>query len=610
MHSIAGSSGGVSRRMRHRSGFTARSGTAALRRLRRLAAGVALAAMAAAGPADAVEAVLRGPDGGEVRALVIGIDAYRNVRPLKGAVADAKDIDSALRRMGVRDVTALIDGDSERAAVLAAIEKLTQRSRPGDLVVLTIAGHGAQEPEKVKGSQPDGMDDIFLLPGFDVTPQGSQQRIVGREFNHIIKQLEARGARVLFVADTCHGGGLTREIDPRAPEMSFRQVPRYTIPVDELKPISTEAEAFLTELDFEKTTFLAAVDRSTKAPEVRIPGIPGYRGALSYAMARAFEGQADANGDGKVTLRELFSGVRHLVYTLSDQRQNAVTVNSPNRDIDTDVAFALVRSVTVLDGVAKAPAASGAAVAAPAPATPQGRPAAVASTVPSVAPAPAAPPATPPAASPPSLATVRLAALGSQRNPFAGIAPREVPFEVVAPGDAPDLVWDPKSRDVIAGGDVVAFGLQPSELPGVIDRTAAVGLIKQLAARAPQGIRILPNDRLHRNGREVGVEVAGVAGRGLILFNIAGDGTVQALYPVASDPPIFPSADYRLAIKVRGPFGADQVVAVTSAQPMPALEQALRKLDQRRSALQIVRMVERLAPADARIGTTGLFTAP
>jgi hypothetical protein len=108
----------------------------------------------------------------------------------------------------------------------------------------------------------------------------------------------------------------------------------------------------------------------------------------------------------------------------------------------------------------------------------------------------------------------------------------------------------------------------------------------------------------------VGVEVAGVAGRALILFNIAGDGTVQALYPIASDPQIFPSADYRLPVKVRGPFGADQVVAVTSAQPMPALEQALRQLNQRRSALQIVRMVERHAPADARIGTTGLFTAP
>ena len=100
---------------------------------------------------------------------------------------------------------------------------------------------------------------------------------------------------------------MTRDVDPRAGEMSFRQVPLYRIPNDAHVPVSTAAEAFLTELDFEKTAFLAAVDRKTKAPEVHIPGVDGYRGALSYALARALEGAADADRDGKVTLKELFT---------------------------------------------------------------------------------------------------------------------------------------------------------------------------------------------------------------------------------------------------------------------------------------------------------------
>ena len=118
----------------------------------------------------------------------------------------------------------------------------------------------------MKGSQPDGMDSVFLLPGFDTTAAGSKQRIIGTEFNHFIKKFEERGARVLFVADTCHGGGMTRDVDPRGEKMSFRQVPLYRIPDDAYVPISTASEAFLTELDFEKTAFLAAVDRKTKAP--------------------------------------------------------------------------------------------------------------------------------------------------------------------------------------------------------------------------------------------------------------------------------------------------------------------------------------------------------
>src|SRR3954447_2711298 len=200
---------------------------ATLARSAAFAVALGLATPALAAPADGF--VLRSPDGGEVRALVIGIDAYQNVRQLKGAVADARDIEAALRRMGTRDITTMIDGDANRIAVLMAIDRLIARSGPNDLVVLSIAGHGTQEPERVRGSQPDGMENVFLLPGFDVSGAGTAQRVLGEEFNHFIKQLELRGARVLFVADTCHGGGMARDIDPRGEEMSFRQVPSFTL---------------------------------------------------------------------------------------------------------------------------------------------------------------------------------------------------------------------------------------------------------------------------------------------------------------------------------------------------------------------------------------------
>jgi hypothetical protein len=249
-----------------------------------------------AGAASALQ--LSNPDGGEVRALVIGIDDYQHVRKLKGATADGHDIESSLRAMGVRDVTALIDGTADRSSVLREISALVERTKANDIVFLSIAGHGAQEPERIKGSQPDGMEDVFLLPGFEPTPAGSQQRILGSEFNHFIRQFELRGASVIFVADTCHGGGMVRDIDPRAAEMSFRQVSNYTLLVDELKPVSDPSDP-RSELDLDRTVFLAAVDHTAKAPEVRIPGVDGLRGALSYAVARAIEGNADSDHDGR-----------------------------------------------------------------------------------------------------------------------------------------------------------------------------------------------------------------------------------------------------------------------------------------------------------------------
>src|ERR1700682_1634327 len=213
-----------------------------------------------AGPS--VPLFLQNPDGGAVRALVIGIDAYQHVRPLKGSVADAKDIEGSLRTMGTSDIVTLIDAQASRTNILQKISELVQRTKANDLIILSIAGHGAQEPETVKGSEPDGMQDVFLLPGFEPTAEGSRQRILGSEFNHFIRQFELRGAKILFVADTCHGGGMAREVDPRAAEMSFRQVPSYTLSVDKLNPVTDKADP-VSELDLDHTAFLAAVDRNT-----------------------------------------------------------------------------------------------------------------------------------------------------------------------------------------------------------------------------------------------------------------------------------------------------------------------------------------------------------
>src|SRR3974377_1242122 len=82
------------------------------------------------------EAAIRPPQGGEVRALVIGIDAYQFVPQLRGAVADARDIERTLRSQGVRDITALYDDAADRATVMRTLNQLVARSQSGDLVVL------------------------------------------------------------------------------------------------------------------------------------------------------------------------------------------------------------------------------------------------------------------------------------------------------------------------------------------------------------------------------------------------------------------------------------------------------------------------------------------
>jgi hypothetical protein len=557
-------------------------------------------AISLAWAAPASDNQLRLPAGGQVRALIIGIDAYQFEPKLKGAVADARDIESTLRRNGVADVTALIDDASDRATVMRSVGELLARSQAGDLVILSIAGHGVQEPEHFKGSQPDGMDNVFILAGFNPnSAAGAQQRILGSEFNHLIKQFEHKGAQVLFVADACHGGGLSREIDPRAAGMSYRQVPSYSLAQDDLKPISTAKDAFQSEESFERTAVLAAVDRAAKAPEVRIPGEPGLRGALSYAVARALEGAADENGDGKITRDELFRYVRQVTYQLSDQRQHIVASQPAAQDAGSEVLYGRTRAVVLLDPTEKSDPRPQSPPPSPPPAA--GPPPSASKPVASSPPRPATPAQTDP---------IRLAVLQNQRELLKDLEPREARFEVVAANDNPDLVWDPITLDVLAGADVIAHQIKLSDLPGAIDRLAAVNGFKRLAAKAPQTLRVLPDDKVHPRDSRIEVQISGVAQRSLLLFNITGDGTVQALYPIGSDQPILATADYKFSVVVGEPFGADQVVAITSSQRLSDLEQAVKKMNQRRTAMEVYKLVERYAPADARIGATSLYSSP
>ena len=547
------------------------------------------------GARAAGELQLSNPDGGDVRALVIGIDEYQHVRKLRGATADARDIESSLRAMGVHDVTALINAQADRSSILREISAMVGRTKTNDIVFLSIAGHGTQEPERIKGSQPDGMEDVFLLPGFEPTPAGSQQRILGSEFNHFIRQIELRGAKVIFVADACHGGGMVRDIDPRAAEMSFRQIPSYTLPVDELKPVSEQGDPH-SELDLDHTAFLAAVDRNTKAPEVHVPGVEGFRGALSYAVARAIEGSADADHDGKVTLKELFANIRQVVYQLSDQRQNVITTSSPNWSPDTEVAFAFTRGIRLTQGAGQGHQSSTQPATSESPAADNS----VSASLPGANVRKEGPTSTP----------IRLAALDGKADYFRTLNVRNSALQAVQPTDNPDLIWDPVSHDVIAWGDVVAYGVDLADLPTVIERTAAMRTLKSIATQSPQVMHIFPNDRVHHNSEVVDIVLSEVWGRAVVLFNVAGDGTVQMLYPTGSDAPSAVSASMRIPLRVREPFGADQIVAVTSQQRMVDLEDALQKLNRRRASGQLVKSLDRFMPADARLGSVGFFTGP
>jgi hypothetical protein len=210
----------------------------------------------------------------------------------------------------------------------------------------------------------------------------------------------------------------------------------------------------------------------------------------------------------------------------------------------------------------------------------------------------------------PKLDTIRVAVTGGDSSLLAGINPRAAPFELVPPAANPDLLFDPGARQARSKGEIVAYDVTPADLPAVIDRMAFAGGLARLAAARPQQIRVAPGGPVRRRGDRIDIELPDMAHRALVLFDVSGDGLVQALYPRGADPRIVETAAFAWSFEIHEPFGTDLVVAISAAQPMAALERGIKALSSHRGAGEILQLIALAAPPDARIGVAALLSAP
>lgn len=546
-------------------------------RSRTLTSGIALLTLALAVGTPATARQLQAPAGGQVYALIVGINGYPHAPRLKGALQDAQDFKETLLRAGVveANITALFEEKATRATVRAGIERIVNRTKAKDFVLITFAGHGKQFPERVKGSKPDGKDEGYLLYNFDLAATGEPDIIIGPEMKHWLGQLEAKGVDVLFVDDTCFGGGMTRQWDPRSGELTYRSFDFGAEAAAEnlTQTVAEPSDSFRDESTFKRVTFLAAVDRNTLAPEVEIPGQPTKRGALSYSVARAIDGMAGETA-GTVTRGDLFAHARQTALQYSHNKQ--VIVTEP-----TAAAGALDVPVWRSD----------------------------------VPPARVAPLDSDASALVKIVPAVRVAVINGDASALAKIAPVVTPFEVVGNTANPELVWDARAKETLVAGDVIAHNIGADDIPAVVDRVRAVTEIAKLSEKAPQTFVLMPDNRLHHFRDHVNLKAAGVQSKYAIIFNIAGDGTVQFLFPSKpEDRPQISSADWQFndEIDVRPPYGADTVVAIMSDKRLDDLENAIRSLDKRRAAGQVPQWLAKLLPPPpaARLGFANIFTAP
>ncbi|MFM7165326.1 MAG: caspase family protein [Planctomycetaceae bacterium] len=192
-----------------------------------------------------------------VWALLVAASSYPELIPryqLTGPPNDAKLMSTLLRdRFGVsaENIVVLAEGlGAEQLPTRSRIETefrlLAERVRPGDQVLILIAGHGSQQPDSATESdERDGLDEIFLprdTGAWNGAVAAVANSITDDELNAWLSNVRRKGTHIFFIADTCHSGTIARGASAAA-----RDVPTDSlgIPPAELARAAERAAAAL-----------------------------------------------------------------------------------------------------------------------------------------------------------------------------------------------------------------------------------------------------------------------------------------------------------------------------------------------------------------------------
>ena len=491
--------------------------------------------------AAAMSLMLCAPAQAEIRAVLVAVSEYTAPIPsLEGPPNDAAALKTLLEAQGARDIVVLRDGKADRAGIRSALEAVGKRARPGDWVIFFYAGHGAQAKAR-DPTEADGMDEFMALGGFSVARPDANQFILDNDLRGWLMNFFPTSVNVLQIADACHSGTLNRAVT--APSR-FKGRNALTNPMALTLPVGPPDAAAIAPSaeDPPNLVYVGAAQDDQFALEGPLPlGDSPSRGLLTYALEGALQDRranghltADADDDGQLSLAELASSLETRTRELSSTRQWA-SASVPARN---------ERSV-IFQPLKVAPAAD--------------RPIEV------------------------KAADDQAADILAGRGPWASI-----------PRGSPDLTWSAREGWVTdSHGDRIAERLTSAEaLTGVINKRRAVRELSGSANERVLRVDIGPRKQgqLYKNGESVDLAVTHKGDAAwLTAFNLAGDGTVQRLYPLEGDGDGKLAAGQVRVVMARtrasAPFGVDSVVAISTPTEPTLLRQALARMDGKRDAI-------------------------
>lgn len=155
-------------------------------------------------------------------ALVVGVNAYEHVPPLRYATNDAEAIASLLKnRFGfpAENTTLLLDKSATLLGIQSAMHKLVRDATEDDRVVIFYAGHGHTLPAY-------GREAGFLVPA-DGRADDTATLLPWDDLVNTSRMIRAK--HVLFIMDACYGGLIAmRSLAPGSKRFLRDMMGRYS----------------------------------------------------------------------------------------------------------------------------------------------------------------------------------------------------------------------------------------------------------------------------------------------------------------------------------------------------------------------------------------------
>jgi len=149
-------------------------------------------------------------------ALLVGINDYKHVSDLNGAVNDVINMKTLLiESFGFPNndehIRILTDGKATREAIIKAIEEhLIAKAETDSIVVFHYSGHGSQMKDDPEGDEMDKLDETIVPHDSGHIDPHPNKDITDDELNYYLGKLTEKTPNVTVIFDSCHSGSATR----------------------------------------------------------------------------------------------------------------------------------------------------------------------------------------------------------------------------------------------------------------------------------------------------------------------------------------------------------------------------------------------------------------